>query len=234
MTTDLGSDVATESGASREGVSGEAVSGGAATGDVATGVAATDAVATGSAPSASSAEAAGSVGEGAETSQAVQDAGAAAAPSENALEEEGDIAADYIEELLDICDLDGDIDIDARAGRAYVSVNSSEDSNLRLLSQPDTVQALQELTRLAVQTKTGGFSRLILDVGGSRQIREAELAQLVTDAVDRIEVGGEFSVALAPMSSYERKVVHDIVAARGFSSNSEGEGRDRHTVIKQS
>ncbi|WP_437184167.1 protein jag [Subtercola boreus] len=148
-----------------------------------------------------------------------------------ALEDEGDIAADYIEELLDICDLDGDIDIDARGGRAYVSVNSSEDSNLRLLSQPDTVQALQELTRLAVQTKTGGFSRLILDVGGSRQIREAELASLVTAAVDRIEVGGEVSVALEPMSSYERKVVHDIVAERGFVSNSEGEGRDRHTVI---
>ncbi|RFA11392.1 DNA-binding protein [Subtercola boreus] len=149
----------------------------------------------------------------------------------HALEDEGDIAADYIEELLDICDLDGDIDIDARGGRAYVSVNSSEDSNLRLLSQPDTVQALQELTRLAVQTKTGGFSRLILDVGGSRKIREAELARLVASAVDRLEVGGEASVALDPMSSYERKVVHDLVAERGFVSNSEGEGRDRHTVI---
>ncbi|QWT24661.1 DNA-binding protein [Subtercola sp. PAMC28395] len=147
------------------------------------------------------------------------------------LEDEGDIAADYIEELLDICDLDGDIDIDARGGRAYVSVNSSEDSNLRLLSNPDTVQALQELTRLAVQTKTGGFSRLILDVGGSRQIREAELARLVTTAIDRIEVGGERMVALEAMSSYERKVVHDLVAERGFASASEGEGRDRHTVI---
>ncbi|TIH40998.1 DNA-binding protein [Subtercola vilae] len=160
------------------------------------------------------------------------DAESHVAPSSAAnLEEEGDIAADYIEELLDICDLDGDIDIDARGGRAYVSVNSSEDSNLRLLSQPDTVQALQELTRLAVQTKTGGFSRLILDVGGSRQIREAELARLVSSAIDRIEVGGEASVSLEAMSSYERKVVHDIVAERGFVSASEGEGRDRHTVI---
>ncbi|MCU1477151.1 MAG: DNA-binding protein [Subtercola sp.] len=162
--------------------------------------------------------------------------GADALPSRHSaddgtLEDEGDIAADYIEELLDICDLDGDIDIDARAGRAYVSVNSSEDSNLRLLSSPDTVQALQELTRLAVQTKTGGFSRLILDVGGSRQIREAELARLVSSAIDRIEVGGEASVSLAPMSSYERKVVHDLVAERGFVSESEGEGRDRHTVV---
>lgn len=146
------------------------------------------------------------------------------------LEEEGDIAADYIEELLDITDLDGDIDIDARAGRAYVSVNSSEDSNLRLLSKPDTVNALQELTRIAVQAKTGSFSRLILDVGGSRAAREAELAVIVDRAVERLEAGAA-SASLPPMSSYERKLVHDLVAARGFVSESEGEGRDRHTVI---
>ncbi len=146
------------------------------------------------------------------------------------LEEEGDIAADYIEELLDITDIDGDIDIDARDGRAYLSVNSSQDSNLRLLSKPETVNALQELTRIAVQAKTGVFSRLILDVGGSRQAREAELALLVDRAVDRIE-GGAQSAALPPMSSYERKLVHDLVAARGFVSESEGEGSDRHTVI---
>jgi spoIIIJ-associated protein len=148
------------------------------------------------------------------------------------LEEEGDIAADYIEELLDITDLDGDIDIDARDGRAYLSVNSSQDSNLRLLSKPETVNALQELTRIAVQAKTGVFSRLILDVGGSRQTREAELAALVDRAVDRIEGGAE-SAALPPMSSYERKLVHDLVSSRGFVSESEGEGADRHTVISR-
>ena len=146
------------------------------------------------------------------------------------LEEEGEIAADYIEELLDITDLDGDIDIDARDGRAYLSVNSSQDSNLRLLSKPETVNALQELTRIAVQAKTGIFSRLILDVGGSRQAREAELGQLVERAADRIEGGAE-SASLPSMSSYERKLVHDLVAARGFVSQSEGEGADRHTVI---
>ena len=146
------------------------------------------------------------------------------------LEEEGEIAADYIEELLDITDLDGDIDIDARDGRAYLSVNSNLDSNLRLLSKPETVNALQELTRIAVQAKTGVFSRLILDVGGSRQAREAELSQLVERATDRIQ-GGAQSAALPPMSSYERKLVHDLVATRGFVSQSEGEGHDRHTVI---
>jgi spoIIIJ-associated protein len=156
---------------------------------------------------------------------------ASEAPTASQLEEEGDIAADYIEELLDISDLDGDIDIDARGGRAYLSVNSSEgSSNLSLLAKPETVNALQELTRIAVQTKTGVFSRLILDVGGSREARAKELELLVYTAVERIEAGAT-SAALPAMSSYERKLVHDIVSARGFSSESEGEGRDRHTVV---
>lgn len=146
------------------------------------------------------------------------------------LEEEGDIAADYIEELLDITDLDGDIDIDARNGRAYISVNAGEGANLNLLSKPETVSALQELTRLAVQTKTGVFSRLILDIGGSRDTRRNELAGLVTRAIERIE-GGAAEASLPPMSSYERKLVHDLVAEQGFHSESRGEGADRHTVI---
>lgn len=146
------------------------------------------------------------------------------------LVDEGDIAADYIEELLDITDIDGDIDIDARSGRAYVSVTATEGANLRLLSKPDTVAAVQELTRLAVQNKTGRFSRLILDIGGSRDQRAVELATLVDRAVARLEEGAA-SASLPPMSSYERKIVHDIVAERGFVSESEGEGRDRHTVI---
>lgn len=153
-----------------------------------------------------------------------------ASPTASQLEVEGDVAADYIEELLDIVDLDGDIEIDARGGRSYLSVTAGEDSGLRLLSKPETVSALQELTRIAVQTKTGTFSRLILDIGGSRDARAAELALLVEKAVERIEAGAA-SAALPPMSSYERKLVHDIVSERGFSSASEGEGRDRHTVI---
>jgi spoIIIJ-associated protein len=146
------------------------------------------------------------------------------------LEEEGDIAADYIEELLDICDLDGDIDIDARNGRAYVSVNASDAANLTVLSKPETVTALQELARLAVQTKTGAFSRLILDIGGSRDARRSELGTLVARAADRIEQGAA-EASLPPMSSYERKLVHDLVAERGLHSESRGEGADRYTVI---
>jgi spoIIIJ-associated protein len=104
------------------------------------------------------------------------------------LEREGDIAADFIEELLDICDLDGDLDIDARNGRAYVSVVATEAGGLERLSRPDAVAALQELTRLAVQNKTGAYSRLIMDVGGSREAREVELERLVATAAERIDL----------------------------------------------
>ena len=146
------------------------------------------------------------------------------------LEEEGDIAADYIEELLDICDLDGDIDIEARNGRAYLSVNAADSSSLAVLARSETVSALQELTRLAVQTKTGVFSRLILDIGGSRDARRDELGRLVARAAERIEAGAA-EAALPPMSSYERKLVHDLVAEQGLHSESRGEGAERHTVI---
>jgi len=152
-----------------------------------------------------------------------------AAEVEDDTRDEADIAADYIEELLDICDLDGDIEIEERAGRVYLSV-TDEGGALRVLSKPETVSALQELTRIAVQAETGEFSRLILDVGGSRDARASELQRLVDTAVERIEAGST-SAALPPMSSYERKLVHDLVAEKGFHSESEGEGRDRHTVV---
>lgn len=151
-------------------------------------------------------------------------------PAAPSVEDEADVAADYIEELLDIVDLDGDIEIDTRGGRPFIAITAPEGADLGVLSKPDTVSALQELARIAVQTKTGEFSRLILDVGGSRDARAAELAILVDTSIARIEAGAA-SAALPPMSSYERKLVHDIVAARGFVSASEGEGRDRHTVI---
>ncbi len=167
----------------------------------------------------------------AETASAeLAEAAETAAPSAQELDREGDIAADYIEELLDIADIDGDIDIDTRNGRAYISVNAEEGTNLRLLSKPETVAALQELTRLAVQNQTGGFSRLILDIGGSRDARQAELGALVDRAIARLEEGAA-EAALPPMSSYERKLVHDLVSERGYVSTSHGEGRDRHTVI---
>ncbi|AZS38702.1 hypothetical protein CVS47_03361 [Microbacterium lemovicicum] len=149
------------------------------------------------------------------------------------LEEEGDVAADYLEGLLDISDIDGDLALDVRGGRAYVSVEADESDSLRLLADPDTVQALQELTRIAVQTKTGRFSRLILDVGGSRDTRQRELEVLVDRAIARLDEGGS-QASLPAMSSYERKLIHDIVAEKGFVSESYGDGADRHTVIRRS
>lgn len=156
-------------------------------------------------------------------------------PKENAkaLEEEGEIAADYLEELLDIYDLDGDIEIDVRQGRAYLEVSAGDDSNLKLISAPETVEALQELTRLAVQVKTNSFSRLILDVGGSRQTRVNDLTRIVNKLVAKVKDTGE-AVPMKPMSSYERKIVHDLVSEAGLISESEGEGKERHIVIKPS
>ncbi|QYM77371.1 R3H domain-containing nucleic acid-binding protein [Leucobacter luti] len=147
------------------------------------------------------------------------------------LEADGDLAADYVEGLLDIADLDGDIDIDVANGRAYVSVTGG-DAELERLAGADTVQALQDLTRLAVQAKTGRFSRLIIDVGGSRNARATELKGMVDAAVAQIAAGRD-EVELEPMSSYERKLVHDDVAERGYFSESRGEGRDRRLVISR-
>ena len=135
--------------------------------------------------------------------------------------------------MLDIADLDGDIEIEVKQERTYVTVGSAETNDLDALSSPDVVSALQDLTRLAVQQKTGEFARLVLDIGGSREARERELEKLVSVAIEKIENGAK-SAALPPMSSYERKLVHDMVGERGFQSGSEGEGKDSHTVITAS
>ena len=144
--------------------------------------------------------------------------------------DEGELAADYLEELLDIADLDGDIEIELKNQRTYLSISSEDSDDLRPLSKADVVQALQELTRLAVQQETGEFSRLILDIAGSREKREGELEEIVNAAIARIEDGAS-QAALPPMSSYERKLVHDMVSDKGYQSESQGEGADRHTVI---
>lgn len=147
--------------------------------------------------------------------------------------DEADIAGDYLEELLDIADIDGDFDIEEGNGRVLIAITSEEeDSNLSKLGDPETVEALQQLTRLAVQAETGEFSRLILDVAGSRDARRAELAVLVNTAFEKLEAGAA-TAALPPMSSYERKIVHDLAAEKGLTSESEGEGRDRHPILRR-
>lgn len=145
------------------------------------------------------------------------------------LEQEGELAADYLERLLDIADLDGDIDMDVEAGRATVSVVGD---NLGQLVGPkgEVLEALQELTRLAVQVGTGERSRLMLDVGDFRRRRREELTDVGREAAEAARTSGA-AVRLAPMSAFERKVVHDAVAAAGLRSESEGEEPGRRVVV---
>jgi spoIIIJ-associated protein len=150
------------------------------------------------------------------------------------MEQEGEHAADFLEEFLDIADIDGDLDIAVANERPLISITSElASSNLRLLSDPETVSALQEVTRLAVQIKTSEISRVILDVSGSRKKREEELEFLVEKTLQKIEETDK-DQHLEPMTSYERKIVHDLVAEAGYVSESEGQGKDRHIVVKNS
>jgi spoIIIJ-associated protein len=141
----------------------------------------------------------------------------ASAGAESPLEVEAEVAADYLEELLDIADLDGDIDTYIEGDRAHVSIVS--DSRVLVGAQGDVLDALQELTRLAVMSETG-----------EREQRRKELMALAADAVGEAKESHE-PVPLAPMNPFERKVVHDAVAAAGLTSESEGEEPDRHVVV---
>ena len=145
------------------------------------------------------------------------------------LELEGDIAADYIEGLLDIADLDGDIDMDVEGDRAVVSVVGA---TLDELVGDDGVvlEALQELTRLAVHRQTGNRARLMLDIGGYRARRRAELSDYGKSVAEEVARTGE-PKKLAAMSPFERKIVHDAVAAAGQRSESEGEEPNRRIVV---
>jgi len=147
---------------------------------------------------------------------------------ESVLETEGEIAADYLEELLDIADLDGDIDTFIEGGRAHVSIITEGD--VLVGKDGEVLEALQELARLAVMTETGHRSRLMLDVAGHRDKRRKVLQELAKDAVDEVNDSGE-AVRLAPMNPFERKIVHDSVAAAGLISESEGEEPQRRVVV---
>ncbi|MBB6121725.1 R3H domain-containing nucleic acid-binding protein [Nocardiopsis algeriensis] len=146
-----------------------------------------------------------------------------------ALENEGDIAADYIEGLLDIADFDGDIDMDVEGDRALVSVVGATLDEL-IGENGEVLEALQELTRLAVHRATGERSRLMLDIGGYREGRRKELFQVGAEAAKKVKASGD-AYELEPMTPFERKVVHDAVAAAGLRSESEGEEPHRYVVV---
>ena len=145
------------------------------------------------------------------------------------LENEGDIAADYLEELLDIADLDGDLDMDVEGERALVSIVGADLSQL-VGERGEVLEALQELTRLAVYRETGERSRLMLDVSGHRAEVRRQLEELAATTAAQVKDTGE-RVALRAMTPFERKVVHDAVAAAGLSSESEGAEPRRHVVV---
>jgi len=154
---------------------------------------------------------------------------ASAQPSVSDLENEGEIAADYIEGLLDVADLDGDIDMDVEGDRAVVSVVGATLSEL-VGPRGEVLEALQELTRLAVHRQTGSRTRIMLDVGGYRKRRKEELTETGLAAADEVKRTG-VAKKLSAMNPFERKVVHDAVAAAGLRSESEGEEPDRRVVV---
>ncbi len=145
------------------------------------------------------------------------------------LEEEGDVAADYLEGLLDIADLDGDIDIDVENDRASLAIAGGKLSHL-VGERGEVLDSIQELTRLAVQTSLGERSRLMLDIDNFRGDKKAELAELAKQTAEEVKSSGE-PIKLRPMNAFERKVVHDTIQELGLTSESEGEDPDRCVVV---
>lgn len=163
----------------------------------------------------------------AEATTEVSEAGSA----DDLLVREGDIAGDYLERLLDLLDYDGDIDLDVEGDRAVVSVDGGQDLKRLVGRRGAVLEALQELTRLTVQQETGERTRLMLDIAGWRADRKAELTELGRSAAESVVRTGEVT-RLDAMSPFERKIVHDAVAAvAGAESESEGEGSDRRVVV---
>jgi spoIIIJ-associated protein len=146
------------------------------------------------------------------------------------LEQEGEIAADYLEELLDIADLDGDLDMDVEGDRAAVSIVGADLSQL-VGRDGEVLDALQELTRLAVYRETGERSRLMLDISGFRADKRAELEEIANATVAKVKETGA-PIALDAMSPFERKVVHDVVASAGLTSSSEGVEPRRYVIVQ--
>jgi spoIIIJ-associated protein len=165
-----------------------------------------------------------------EESEDSEESGRGEGGGDGLLVREGDIAADYLERLLDIVDYDGDIDLDVENDRAVVAIVGADLGDL-VGGRGETLDALQELTRLAVQQQTGVRSRLMLDVGGHRQARRTELQRLAADTAERA-LENEEPIRLSPMNPFERKVVHDALAGiDGVYSESEGEEPNRRVVV---
>ncbi|GIL27381.1 Jag family protein [Actinocatenispora comari] len=155
----------------------------------------------------------------------------AASDDSEALFSESEIAADYIEGLLDILDYDGDIDELVQSGRPVVEL-VGDDLDPLIGQRGATLEALQELARLAVFQHTGSPSRLLLDVGGFRAARRKELGAIAKNAVEKVREHGD-PVKLEPMSAFERKCVHDVInELSDVESESEGVEPHRQIVVR--
>ena len=148
------------------------------------------------------------------------------------LNEEADIAADYLEGLLDIADYEGDIEMGVRNNRPMIQIVADDDTDIKHLigREGEVVDALQQLSRLAIQQKTGDRSHLIVDVDGFLKRKRQHLRDIALDAVDEVRETGE-SVSLKPMNSFERKVIHDTVRDAGLRSRSHGEEPHRYVTV---
>jgi spoIIIJ-associated protein len=165
----------------------------------------------------------------ADSTEAGKDSDLKAPKTAARLEEEGDIAADYLEALLDIADLDGDIDIDVENGRAALAIVGGKLSHL-VGRDGEVLDSIQELTRLAVQTSTGDRSRLMLDIDNFRANRRTELTALAKEMAEEAKTTGG-SIKLKPMNAFERKIIHDTIQDLGLTSESDGEDPNRFVVI---
>lgn len=143
---------------------------------------------------------------------------------------EGDLVADYLEELLDIADLDGDIETSVIDGRAFVAIDT--DSDQLVGKDAEVLEALNELARLVVMTDKGHRSRIVVDVAGYRERRRAELVAMAKDAIAEVLETDE-PVRMMPLNAYERKIIHDQVSEAGLTSESEGEHPNRRVVVQR-
>ena len=148
------------------------------------------------------------------------------------LNEEADVAADYLEGLLDIADYEGDIEMGVRNHRPTVQIVADDDTDIKHLIGKDgeVVDALQQLTRLAVQQKIGERSHLIVDVDGFLRRKREHLREQALDVIDEVRETGD-PVNMKPMNSFERKIVHDMVREEGLKSRSHGEEPHRYVTV---
>ncbi len=167
--------------------------------------------------------------EAVEQPEAVESSESKSSKSVARLEEEGDIAADYLEALLDIADLDGDIDIDVENDRASLAIVGGKLRHL-VGTDGEVLDAIQELTRLAVQTSTGDRSRLMLDIDNFRGNKRTELKKLAHEMAEEAKSSGK-AIKLAPMNAFERKIIHDTIQELGLTSESDGEDPNRFVTI---